>query len=79
MVSGAGNVGELVGYYHSDGGEKGLTSIFTDYTVLGKITVNGNLLDGKYDFGGSNTVFTFTGREVYTPETESPEESTENP
>lgn len=68
MVSGSGNVGEIFGYFYTDG-VASVPSLLTNYTVSGKITVNGELLEGTYDFG-SNTIITLSGREIYTEATE---------
>ena len=58
-VFGINNCGELFGKVTSEG-----TSTVTGYTVTGKITINGELLEGEYDVG-SNTKFVLSGREVY--------------
>ena len=73
MISGSGNVGEMVGYFYTDG-VASVPSLLTDYTVSGKITVNGEVKEGSYDFG-SKTPITLSGREIYTEET--PKENTE--
>ncbi len=72
-VSGMTEIGEIFGRFHSDG-----DSTLTSYTVLGQITVNGELLKeegASYDVG-VNTRLTLTEREVYvegTPDAELPE------
>ena len=66
MISGSGNIGEVVGYFHTDG-VASVPSLITNYTVLGKITVNGELLEGTYDFGPKTSI-TLSGREIYTEE-----------
>lgn len=58
-VSGKSSVGEIFGSFSSDG-----NSEITTYTVLGKIVINGEELEGTYDVG-SNTKLTLSGREVY--------------
>lgn len=68
-VSGASQVGELLGFFDSDD-----ASTIDNYTVTGKITINNNLLEGTYDVGTSYDL-TLTNRvapevEEETPETE---------
>ena len=61
-ISAHGSVGELFGSFNSDA-----TSTITNYTVTGKVTVNGEVKEGTYDVG-SNTNLTLSGREIYTEE-----------
>ena len=63
-----GNVGELFGSFSSDG-----SSTLDNYTVTGKITVNGELLEGSYDVG-SNTNLTLTNRVAPEVEEQTPAE-----
>ena len=68
-VVGFGKVGEIFGQFYTDG-----YSTLSNYTVTGKIIVNGELLEGTYDVGSKDNL-TLSGREIYTEET--PEENTE--
>ncbi len=61
-VNGNSNVGEVFGYFWSDTG-----STLDNYTVTGKVTVNGAELEGTYDVG-ANTNLTLSER--VGPETE---------
>lgn len=61
-VNGNSNVGEVFGYFWSDTG-----STLDNYTVTGKVTVNGTALEGTYDVG-ANTNLTLSER--VGPETE---------
>lgn len=82
VVGGVSEVGELFGYFWTDG-----KSTVTTYTVLGQKTVNGEVLDAEgvsYDVGAS-TNLTLSGRNIYvapTPDVEQTpgenEENTEN-
>lgn len=56
-VEGKEKVGEMVGNFWTDG-----RSSLTTYTVTGKVTVNGEALEGTYDVG-ANTNLTLSGRE----------------
>ena len=70
-VSGATQVGEIFGVSWSDG-----NSTLTTYTILGSITVNGEVLEGEYSVG-SNTRLTLSDRVI--PEVDTPEETPEDP
>ena len=61
-VIGANNIAEIIGCFYSD-----IPSTLANYTVTGKITINGETLEGEYDVG-SNTNLTLSGREIYTEE-----------
>ncbi len=56
------NVGEIFGQFSSDA-----PSTIVTYTVIGKVTVNGEVKEGTYDVG-ANTNLTLSGREIYTEE-----------
>ena len=58
-VSGNNKVGEMFGSFSSDA-----MSFITTYTVTGKVTVDGEVLEGEYDVG-NKTNLTLSGREVY--------------
>ena len=58
-VFGISNCGELFGEATSEG-----SSTVTGYTVTGKITINGELLEGEYDVGTSSNL-TLSDREIY--------------
>ena len=60
--------GEIFGYFYSDAPSAGTT-----YTVIGSVTVNDEVKEGNCDVGSNNNL-TLSGREVYVPETEMPEE-----
>ena len=68
IVAGKANVGELLGYHKSDG-ESSVKSSVTTYTVLGRINVNGEAVDGSRDVGYTTNNLTLSGRTVYVPET----------
>ena len=57
-VNGKSFVGEIFGYFSSDA-----PSTLTSYTVTGKVTVNGEVLEGEYDVG-TKTNLTLSGREI---------------
>ena len=58
-IIGETNTGEMFGNFSSDG-----PSTLTSYTVTGKVTVNGEVVEGEYDVG-NKTNLTLSGREVY--------------
>ena len=59
-ISGENYVGELIGHYNFADGSM---SSVSDYTVTGKITVKGDLLEGEYDIGSDHNL-TLTDRKV---------------
>ena len=83
-VSGAGETGELFGYFWCD--HNAYKSPLVTYKVLGHIILNGEKKEGNYDVGVGLDEISLSGREVYVPEVETPEtpetpeggESTEN-
>ena len=64
-ISGASNVGEILGYFDSDD-----KSTIDNYTVTGKITIGNKLLEGTYDVG---TIYDLTLTNRVALEVESPE------
>lgn len=58
-ITGVTNTGEIFGAFSTDA-----PSTITTYTVTGKLTVNGEVLEGEYDVG-NKTNLTLSGREVY--------------
>ena len=70
-ISSYSNGGEIFGQFSSDA-----PSTITNYTVMGKITVNGEVKEGTYDIG-SNSNLTLSGREIYTEATEENTETVE--
>ena len=66
-VAGKSEVGEIFGSFASDA-----PSTLTTYTVTGKVTVNGEILEGEYDVG-SNSTITLSGREIFGAESTDPE------
>lgn len=57
-VIGEQNIGEIFGSFSSDG-----PSTLANYIVTGKVTVNGEVLEGEYDVG-TKTNLTLSGREI---------------
>lgn len=70
-VKGNSNTGEIFGLFWSDGG-----STLTTYTILGKITVNGEELEGDYSVG-SNVNARLALYDRVLPEETTPDEPTE--
>ena len=58
-ITGVTNTGEIFGVFSTDA-----PSTLTTYTVTGKVTVNGEVVEGEYDVG-NKTNLTLSGREVY--------------
>ena len=70
-VIGEAHTGELLGYFWGD-----MQSTLTTYTILGKITINGEELEGDYSVGSNiNTRLTLSNRVL--PEETTPEDPAE--